>query len=140
MIMMMKAIIDDDDNDGNNGDDVAYHSFQMSEEGAHTRVTSRGSVLGADCFKLYWAQKSRKEHLTKCCSVLRRVQTTTPEGLPRAGKSALFCFCVFVYFFFFVFCCLLCCCFARTTTGEGLPRAGRSALFCLFVVFYFVPL
>ena len=86
-----EAIIDDDDNDGNNGDDVAYHSFQMSEEGAHTRVTSRGSVLGADCFKLYWAQKSRKEHLTKCCSVLRRVQTTTPEGLPRAGKSALFC-------------------------------------------------
>ena len=97
MIMMMKAIIDDDDNDGDDGvdadkgDDFAYHSFQMSEEGAHTRVTSRGSVLGADCFKLYWAQKSRKEHLTKCCSVLSRVQTTTPEGLPRAGKSALFC-------------------------------------------------
>ena len=52
------AVIGDDDNDGDDADkggDVAYHSFQTGEEGAHTRVTSRGSVLGANCFKLYWA-------------------------------------------------------------------------------------
>ena len=52
------AVISDDDNDGDDGDkrdDVAYHSFQTGEEGAHTRVTSRGSVLGANFFKLYWA-------------------------------------------------------------------------------------
>ena len=56
-----EAIIDDDDNDGDDGDDgdkrddVAYHSFQTREEGAHTGVTSRSCVLGANCFKLYWA-------------------------------------------------------------------------------------
>ena len=52
------AIIDDDDNDGDDGDegdDVAYHSFQTGEEGAHTGVASRSCVLGANCFKLYWA-------------------------------------------------------------------------------------
>ena len=47
--------------DADKGDDIAYHSFQMGEEGAHTRVTSRGSVLGASCFKLYWA--SQKPHI-----------------------------------------------------------------------------
>ena len=67
------AVIVDDDNvgdDGDKGDDVAYHSFQTGEEGAHTRVTSRDSVLVANCFKLYWASlKPGREHLAKCCSV-----------------------------------------------------------------------
>ena len=76
MAMMAMVVLMADDAD--KGDDIAYHSFQMGEEGAHTRVTSRGSVLGPSCFKLYWAsQKPRRGHLDKCCSVLSRVQTTT---------------------------------------------------------------
>ena len=59
MAMMAMVVLMADDAD--KGDDIAYHSFQVGEEGAHTRVTSRGSVLGASCFKLYWA--SQKPHI-----------------------------------------------------------------------------